>query len=826
VAISRLFVEIGDGVDRLNASLRQSMDAAKEAGIQVTASGQRMLAAFDKALNPSKDLAEQIKLLEKSGKSGADIWAVYGNQMKSVADATLRHGQAIDPTIAKHLELNKATLASKLNFESLGKGVQDFAQNPLQATQAGITSLLATLGPTAVGIGAVGAGAVAAAVGVFQFADSASEAAEQIKNLANATGMTVERVQELQRLGKERGLGDMAGMVEKLNVQLGTKAGGDFTEAILRMNIAVKQGGDAVYYIEQMRLHYQDLKKQIGDAATAQQMAADLGRRLVRELGPVLMSEESVTKALKEIDKSGATMSDAQINRLLELRKQIEKNGRVWESWKNQLKTISSEVTLAFMQSIIPQNPWNTPGFRGKGSSDTWGAPEADKGANAALTEQASRIRAVAEAEAIIAGTKREVLNLTIKQGELEKQYSEEKSAANKGLQFDPEKLKSYATQIAATKQAISDLNEEQKRAKELSDTWQKANADDMRGRLDDLKKQSEAFHLWVDPTKQLSDNLQFMDYNLSETISRMEDFEKVGKDAFKGVEESMKDAFAVGEKPGEEDWAAGQMRAMATYQKYLKQTHQEQMDTFKAEKEQIKMLADEGVISAKEASNTMKEIAADELIVKLSRAKQYFSDLSQIQNSNIRALADIGKAAAIAQATINTYEGATKALAEGGIWGAVDMAAVMAIGFAQVAAIASQGFKSGGYTGGAGLDQIAGVVHGQEFVMNADATKAYLPMLQMLNEGRAVGSQMDSGAGFPAMARTALNVTIANYGTNKNFQVEQIDENTVRIIARDEAMGTLQRMGPEVIANDMTYANSKTSKAIARHTTARRGDR
>jgi len=259
----------------------------------------------------------------------------------------------------------------------------------------------------------------------------------------------------------------------------------------------------------------------------------------------------------------------------------------------------------------------------------------------------------------------------------------------------------------------------------------------------------------------------------------------------------------------------------------FVKTTQEQQLDALQVYYQEIQTLRELNLIDEQEASDAKKRIAAEELAVKLSQAQEFFGTLASMQNSRIRALAVVGKAAAIAEATINTYVAATMALRYGGpIWGPIQMAAILATGFAQVASIASKGFKGGGFTGTGPQDAVAGVVHGQEFVMNAEATKANLPLLQMLNEGRATGSQMDSGRGFPAMERAALNVTIANYGTSKQFEVEHLDEGTIRIIARDEAYGVLSRRGPEVIANDMTYANSKTSKAIARHTTARRGDR
>lgn len=45
-------------------------------------------------------------------------------------------------------------------------------------------------------------------------------------------------------------------------------------------------------------------------------------------------------------------------------------------------------------------------------------------------------------------------------------------------------------------------------------------------------------------------------------------------------------------------------------------------------------------------------------------------------------------------------------------------------------------GFSSGGYTGNGGVADVAGVVHGQEYVVNARATQKFRPQLEMMNSG------------------------------------------------------------------------------------------
>ena len=55
---------------------------------------------------------------------------------------------------------------------------------------------------------------------------------------------------------------------------------------------------------------------------------------------------------------------------------------------------------------------------------------------------------------------------------------------------------------------------------------------------------------------------------------------------------------------------------------------------------------------------------------------------------------------------------------------------------------ITPKGFQSGGYTGNGGLSEIAGAVHGQEFVLNAAATKRIgVDNLNAMNRGASVGN-------------------------------------------------------------------------------------
>lgn len=78
------------------------------------------------------------------------------------------------------------------------------------------------------------------------------------------------------------------------------------------------------------------------------------------------------------------------------------------------------------------------------------------------------------------------------------------------------------------------------------------------------------------------------------------------------------------------------------------------------------------------------RKLAAARLNAELSMAGETAGQLSSLLGEESAA----GKAFAIAQATINTYLGASKAIAQGGIWGVAQAAIVIAAGLKQVASI------------------------------------------------------------------------------------------------------------------------------------------
>lgn len=100
---------------------------------------------------------------------------------------------------------------------------------------------------------------------------------------------------------------------------------------------------------------------------------------------------------------------------------------------------------------------------------------------------------------------------------------------------------------------------------------------------------------------------------------------------------------------------------------------------------------------AAKRGADARKNIEKEEGKSKLDTAKGVFGSMSTLMNSENKKMFRIGQAAAIANATISTYEGATKALSYGPFIGPPLAAMITAAGMANVASIASQKPNGGG---------------------------------------------------------------------------------------------------------------------------------
>ncbi len=131
---------------------------------------------------------------------------------------------------------------------------------------------------------------------------------------------------------------------------------------------------------------------------------------------------------------------------------------------------------------------------------------------------------------------------------------------------------------------------------------------------------------------------------------------------------------------------------------------------------------------------------------------------------------------------------------------------AILGFGYAQAAMIAAQtiaGFSSGGYTGNMGRGDVAGVVHGQEYVLNAAATKRVgVDTLNAINSGQSFGS---SGA---TVLEPIVNVYVLE---GQTADVTRNDDGSLDVRIRQIAGEVAEKVMLDGIYNQ----NSRIGKAL-----------
>ena len=124
------------------------------------------------------------------------------------------------------------------------------------------------------------------------------------------------------------------------------------------------------------------------------------------------------------------------------------------------------------------------------------------------------------------------------------------------------------------------------------------------------------------------------------------------------------------------------------------------------------------------------------------------FKNIAGEQSNGYKLMFTAQKAFAIAQSAIAIQQGIAQAFSLPfplNLAAAATVAAQTASIVSNIKSIRAEGFKDGGYTGNMGRNQVAGVVHGQEYVLNADATRRVgRGTLDALNNG----GTLESGGG------------------------------------------------------------------------------
>lgn len=220
-----------------------------------------------------------------------------------------------------------------------------------------------------------------------------------------------------------------------------------------------------------------------------------------------------------------------------------------------------------------------------------------------------------------------------------------------------------------------------------------------------------------------------------------------------------------------------------------------------------------QSIVYGKSWQESIRQVAQSILTQLISSLVQVGTNmvLNAVLGKTLMAASTAASAAA-ATATAASWSPAAAAvsLASFGANAAPAMAGMTA-SFALSKALSSvTGFRDGGFTGNGGRSSIAGVVHGQEFVANANATARNRSALEAMNRGEKLETGGSGG----------VSVTIINEIPDAEFEATQIGPNQVELIARR----VVREEAPGVIATDLSNPNSRVSKALGKNTqTSRR---
>ena len=178
------------------------------------------------------------------------------------------------------------------------------------------------------------------------------------------------------------------------------------------------------------------------------------------------------------------------------------------------------------------------------------------------------------------------------------------------------------------------------------------------------------------------------------------------------------------------------------------------------------------------------------------SNLTQSVKDASGEQSKRYKTMFAMQQAFAIASTIVSAHLAAAQTTADITLpfVGKVPAAtAILGFGYAQAGLIAAQtiaGFSDGGYTGNMGRGDVAGVVHGQEYVLNAAATKRVgVDTLNAINSGGSLERVTSSNA-QPVTIQVYVNdsgVNTNGANTQDQKQLGQMIGNAVRTIIRQE---------------------------------------
>lgn len=273
-------------------------------------------------------------------------------------------------------------------------------------------------------------------------------------------------------------------------------------------------------------------------------------------------------------------------------------------------------------------------------------------------------------------------------------------------------------------------------------------------------------------------------------------------------------DAFTQQKNALDQDWMAGAQSAFATYSEQAtnlySQTAEMVTSTLDSVTNGIADAAAMAILYGEDFSDSMaavgRSIVENVLSALIKMGVQYAINAAIGQSFGAAATA-----AGVAQASALSAAWATPAaLVSLASFGANGPAAIASITSttALTQGLAMAGFQQGGYTGNMGVSDVAGVVHGREYVFDAAATSRIgVPTLEAIRSGRPLNSSggISNGSGSDMGQPITIAPQVVVNGDP--------DKATIARIEKATADGA--RLAYQQISNDLATGRGSVSKSL-----------
>jgi len=181
-------------------------------------------------------------------------------------------------------------------------------------------------------------------------------------------------------------------------------------------------------------------------------------------------------------------------------------------------------------------------------------------------------------------------------------------------------------------------------------------------------------------------------------------------------------------------------------YSEFYKSNILDRRERFEIEQQnkldKLREFHEQGIIDEETYNDHVQKTNSATTRMQISAAKSYFGDVASLMDAykgKSKTLFEIGKAAAISQAVINTYQGITKALASYPFpFSLIPALAAGAMGFQQVAKIKAEKYSLGGTVAGRSHAEGGTIIEAEdeEEIIRKSRAAEFRPLLKFINDG------------------------------------------------------------------------------------------